>query len=270
MVDYLAQKLRIFENCQTAIICQDDASLAKQCLTTLTSVAPNHTIITTNSLLSHQTADFYLFDYGDGMALYHQKNKLLPIHQLKIKGKHNLLNALSALALGTAANLPMDAMLDTLKTFKGLPHRCEYIDDIDSKAYFNDSKGTNIGSTIAAIDGLGTVYGISSLALILGGLGKGQDFSELSAYVMQWVDSVYLIGQDAPIIEQDLLKGDAHLASKIYQVGTLDRAVLAASQSTARAVLLSPACASMDQFKNYHERGDKFVNMVHALAHAPI
>lgn len=270
MADYLAQKLRIFENCQTAIICQDDANLAKQCLTTLTSIAPNHTIITTDSSLTHQTADFYLFDDGDGMALYHQKNKLLPIHQLKIKGKHNLLNALSALALGTAANLPMDAMLDTLKIFKGLPHRCEYIDDIDGKAYFNDSKGTNIGSTIAAIDGLGTVYGTSSLALILGGLGKGQDFSELSAYVTQWVDRVYLIGQDAPIIEQDLLKGDAHLASKIHQVGTLDQAVLAASQSTAKAVLLSPACASMDQFKNYNERGDKFVKMVHALAHAPI
>ena len=87
---------------------------------------------------------------------------------------------------------------------------------------------------------------------------------------MQWVDRVYLIGQDAPIIEQDLLKGDAHLASKIHQVGTLDQAVLAASHSTAKAVLLSPACASMDQFKNYNERGDKFVNMVHALAHAPI
>ena len=270
MADYLAQKLRIFDQCQTAIICQDDIDLAKQCRSTLENSAPNHTIITTDSSLKNQAADFYLFDGGDGMALYHQDHKLLPINQLKIKGKHNLLNALSALALGMAANLPMDAMLETLKTFKGLPHRCEYIDDIDGKAYFNDSKGTNIGSTMAAIDGLGTVYGASSLALILGGLGKGQDFSELSAYVAQWVDGVYLIGQDAPVIEQDLLKGDAHLATKIHHVGTLDRAVLAASQSAAKAVLLSPACASMDQFKNYNERGDKFVEMVHALPHASI
>lgn len=270
MADYLAQKLRIFDQCQTAIICQDDADLAKQCISTLENSAPNHTIITTDSSLKNQAADFYLYDDGDGMALYHQDHKLLPIDQLKIKGKHNLLNALSALALGMAANLPMDAMLETLKTFKGLPHRCEYIDDIDGKAYFNDSKGTNIGSTMAAIDGLGTVYGASSLALILGGLGKGQDFSELSAYVAQWVDGVYLIGQDAPVIEQDLLKGDAHLATKIHHVGTLDRAVLAASQSAAKAVLLSPACASMDQFKNYNERGDKFVEMVHALAHTSI
>ncbi|OOR82966.1 UDP-N-acetylmuramoyl-L-alanine--D-glutamate ligase [Moraxella canis] len=270
MADYLAQKLRIFDQCQTAIICQDDADLAKQCISTLENSAPNHTIIMTDSSLKNQAADFYLFDDGDGMALYHQDHKLLPIDQLKIKGKHNLLNALSALALGMAANLPMDAMLETLKTFKGLPHRCEYIDDIDGKAYFNDSKGTNIGSTMAAIDGLGTVYGASSLALILGGLGKGQDFSELSAYVAQWVDGVYLIGQDAPVIEQDLLKGDAHLATKIHHVGTLDRAVLAASQSGAKAVLLSPACASMDQFKNYNERGDKFVEMVHALPHASI
>ncbi|WP_114800258.1 UDP-N-acetylmuramoyl-L-alanine--D-glutamate ligase [Moraxella canis] len=270
MADYLAQKLRIFDQCQTAIICQDDTDLAKQCISTLENSAPNHTIITTDSSLKNQAADFYLFDDGDGMALYHQDHKLLPIDQLKIKGKHNLLNALSALALGMAANLPMNAMLETLKTFKGLPHRCEYIDDIDGKAYFNDSKGTNIGSTMAAIDGLGTVYGASSLALILGGLGKGQDFSELSAYVAQWVDGVYLIGQDAPVIEQDLLKGDAHLATKIHHVGTLDRAVLAASQSAAKAVLLSPACASMDQFKNYNERGDKFVEMVHALPHASI
>ncbi|WP_049236888.1 UDP-N-acetylmuramoyl-L-alanine--D-glutamate ligase [Moraxella canis] len=270
MADYLAQKLRIFDQCQTAIICQDDTDLAKQCISTLENSAPNHTIITTDSSLKNQAADFYLFDGGDGMALYHQNHKLLPINQLKIKGKHNLLNALSALALGVAANLPMDAMLETLKTFKGLPHRCEYIDDIDGKAYFNDSKGTNIGSTMAAIDGLGTVYGASSLALILGGLGKGQDFSELSAYVAQWVDGVYLIGQDAPVIEQDLLKGDAQLASKIHHVGTLDQAVLAGSQSAAKAVLLSPACASMDQFKNYNERGDKFVEMVHALAHTSI
>ncbi|MFC0821126.1 UDP-N-acetylmuramoyl-L-alanine--D-glutamate ligase [Moraxella marmotae] len=266
MGDYLAQKLRIFDGCHHAIICQDDPELMHTCQQTLAKLAPNASILTTDSSLTAQAADFYLYDDGIGLALYHRDQKLLSTDKLNIKGKHNLLNALSALALGTAVNLPQAAMLKTLSEFKGLPHRCEYVSEVGGKAYFNDSKGTNIGSTIAAIDGLGTVYGQHSLALILGGLGKGQDFSELASDVAHWVDTVYLIGADAKVIEQGLLLGDATLADRLIHVGTLDKAVAAASQSTAKAVLLSPACASMDQFKNYGERGEKFVAMVHKLA----
>lgn len=119
---------------------------------------------------------------------------------------------------------------------------------------------------MAAIDGLGTVYGEHSIALILGGLGKGQDFSELSDPVARWAGAVYLIGQDANLIEQGLLAGNERLAKIIEPVGTLDAAVARASQSSAKVVLLSPACASMDQFKNYSERGDHFVKLVHALS----
>lgn len=262
MQDYLNQKLRIFEGCQTAVICQDDPALARACLAALPADAQ---IIHTDSSLAAND-EFHLHDAGDGLALYYGADKLIDTQALKIKGKHNLLNALSALALGMAAGLDMPSMLIALQNFKGLAHRCEYVDEVAGKAYFNDSKGTNIGSTLAAIDGLGTVYGEHSIALILGGLGKGQDFSELSDPVARWAGAVYLIGQDANLIEQGLLAGNERLAKIIESVGTLDAAVARASQSSAKVVLLSPACASMDQFKNYSERGDHFVKLVHALS----
>lgn len=262
MQDYLNQKLRIFEGCQTAVICQDDPALARACLAALPADAQ---IIHTGSSLAAKD-EFHLHDAGDGLALYYGVDKLIDTQALKIKGKHNLLNALSALALGMAAGLDMPSMLIALQNFKGLAHRCEYVDEVAGKAYFNDSKGTNIGSTLAAIDGLGTVYGEHSIALILGGLGKGQDFSELSDPVARWAGAVYLIGQDAKLIEQGLLAGNERLAKIIESVGTLDVAVARASQSSAKVVLLSPACASMDQFKNYSERGDHFVKLVHALS----
>lgn len=262
MQDYLNQKLRIFEGCQTAVICQDDPALAHACLAALPVDAQ---IIHTDSSLAAKD-EFHLHDAGDGLALYYGTDKLIDTQMLKIKGKHNLLNALSALALGMAAGLDMPSMLIALQNFKGLAHRCEYVDEVAGKAYFNDSKGTNIGSTLAAIDGLGTVYGEHSIALILGGLGKGQDFSELSDPVARWAGAVYLIGQDANLIEQGLLAGNERLAKIIESVGTLDAAVARASQSSAKVVLLSPACASMDQFKNYSERGDHFVKLVHALS----
>lgn len=265
MDDYLAQKLRIFDGAAAAVICQDDAKLADTCKNTLQNISPNATIISTDSSLNKSAAEFYLYDDGQGLALYHEQTRLMAADALKIKGKHNLLNALSALALGSAAGLSMTAMLSVLAEFKGLPHRCEYVDEVDGKAYFNDSKGTNIGSTIAAIAGLGTVYGEGSLALILGGMGKGQDFSELSADVARWVDTVYLIGVDAPVIKAGLIAGDDGVQSKLVEIGTLDKAVAAASQSNAKAVLLSPACASFDQFKSYGDRGEQFVKMVQAL-----
>lgn len=265
MDDYLAQKLRIFDSAAAVVICQDDAKLADTCKNTLQNLSPNAAIISTDSSLNKSAAEFYLYNDGQGLALYHEQTRLMAADALKIKGKHNLLNALSALALGSAAGLSMTAMLSVLAEFKGLPHRCEYVDEVDGKAYFNDSKGTNIGSTIAAIAGLGTVYGEGSLALILGGMGKGQDFSELSADVARWVDTVYLIGVDAPVIKAGLIAGDDGVQSKLVEVGTLDKAVAAASQSNAKAVLLSPACASFDQFKSYGDRGEQFVKMVQAL-----
>ncbi|MGK8251506.1 UDP-N-acetylmuramoyl-L-alanine--D-glutamate ligase [Moraxella lacunata] len=269
MAGYLAQKLRIFDDAKNAVVWLDDKELARTCIAHL----PKHAqmISTSGEIGEGFSADFCLKgerdDNGEGEIIWlcHNGDKLISSDEILIKGKHNLLNALSALALGSAVGLDMSAMLDVLRTFKGLPHRCEYVADVGGKVYFNDSKGTNIGATLSAIDGLGAVYGEQSLALILGGQGKGQDFAELAPFAEQFADSIYLIGQDANLIEKTLANSP-DLASKMTQVGTLDKAVELASQSSAKVVLLSPACASLDQFKSYNERGERFVACVTALA----
>ncbi len=262
MADYLAQKLRIFEDAKAAVICLDDTALVDACM----AAAADARLVSTDSSLKDKAADFSLIQTDDGLVLACQDKPLISADKLLIKGKHNLLNALSALALGTAVGLSRDAMLGTLASFKGLPHRCEYVAEVNAKAYFNDSKGTNIGSTLAAIDGLGTVYGEGSLALILGGLGKGQDFSELADDVARWTDGVYLIGEDADKIAAGLLAKHPDISAKLHHVGTLDAAVSQAAASSAKVVLLSPACASFDQFKSYGDRGEQFVAMVNQLS----
>lgn len=260
MAGYLAQKLRIFDGAMGAVICKDDQSLAHSCQAVLP--ADVHLISTSGQIDDCCHADFCLTKQNHSLYLCHQGQHLLCADELLIKGKHNLLNALSALALGLAVGLPMGDMLDALRAFRGLPHRCEFVAEVDGRAYFNDSKGTNIGSTIAAIDGLGAVYGKRSLALILGGQGKGQDFAELLCFADEFANKVYLMGEDARLIEQGL---GEKLSSRIVHAHTLQNAIHLASQSTAKAVLLSPACASFDQFRGYADRGEQFVAMVEAL-----
>lgn len=262
MQNYLAQKLRIFDGVKQAVICLDDKELSAQCQ----AVLPSDVVVTTTSgqLGACCHGDFCLLEQAGEIYLCHQGTHLLNADKLLIKGKHNLLNALSALALGHAVGLPMEHMLETLKSFAGLPHRCQFVAKVTDKAYFNDSKGTNIGSTIAAIDGLGAVYGKRSLALILGGQGKSQDFSELAPFVESFACVVCLIGEDAPKITQELLTVPV-LAGRLVQADTLETAVTLASQSHAKAVLLSPACASFDQFVGYQQRGERFVELVSQL-----
>lgn len=204
------------------------------------------------------------------------QTKLLNTNELKIKGQHNQMNALSALALGELAGLPLDSMLNTLKGFAGLPHRCQYIANINGVDYFNDSKGTNIGSTMAAIKGLGESYTAADksakLLLIVGGQGKGQDFSELTPWVNQYVSQLLFMGEDAQKIEAQLQAGGLNTAVECHQVATLEQAMAKtqsltqSSLSLVKAVLLSPACASFDQFSGYVQRGDKFVELVHSLS----
>lgn len=188
---------------------------------------------------------------------------LIASRDLKIKGQHNLLNAQAALALGELAGIPMDAMLDTLRRFTGLPHRCEYIGSKQGVDYFNDSKGTNVGSTLAAISGLGESYATdestNTLHVILGGEGKGQDFSPLSEALSRYAVSVMLIGRDAEVIAAALPN---HL--NIIRAHTLETAVNTVSDiaQANHVVLLSPACASFDQFKSYVDRGEQFVKLV--------
>ena len=187
---------------------------------------------------------------------------LMPVRELKVRGAHNQANALAALALGHAVGLPFDAMLSSLRNFTGLEHRCQWVRELEGVSYYNDSKATNVGAALAAIDGLGMDMD-GKLVLIAGGDGKGADFSGLRDSVTKYCRAVVLIGRDASLIADAL--GDA-----IPQVraASLDEAI-AQSRALAQsgdAVLLSPACASFDMFKNYEERGPLFARAVGALA----
>ena len=208
-------------------------------------------------------ADFGSFGLlvRDGIE-YLAKNltPLMPARELKIRGRHNIDNALAALALGDAAGIPMEPMLSALKTFGGLRHRCEFVAEKNGVEFYNDSKGTNIGSTLAAIQGL--ARDPQQLIVILGGEGKGQDFSELVPALKSINSHVVLIGRDAPIIEKAVTS-----ATKITQASSMQDAVNKSLQlaSAGDAVLLSPACASFDMFKNYEDRGEKFCLAVQEL-----
>jgi len=203
---------------------------------------------------------FGLIQDSDGEFLAKNLTPLMATKELKIRGRHNVDNALAALALGDAAGIPMDAMLATLKSFSGLRHRCEYVAEKNAVEFYNDSKGTNIGATLAAIQGL--ARDPQQLIVILGGEGKGQDFTELTPALRSINSKVVLIGRDAPIIAEAI--GDA---ARIIYADSMQDAVNKAftAAKSGDAVLLSPACASFDMFKNYEDRGEKFCLAVQEL-----
>jgi UDP-N-acetylmuramoylalanine--D-glutamate ligase len=185
--------------------------------------------------------------------------KLMPADALLIRGEHNQVNALAALALAQAADVPMATMLHALRTYAGEPHRCERIAVIDEVEYYDDSKGTNVGATVAALVGLGR-----PVVLIAGGEGKGQDFSVLMPAVSGHAVAVLLIGRDAPVIRA-ALQG---IEAPIEDCASLPDAVARAAELArpGQAVLLSPACASFDMFRNYAHRAEVFVDAVRGLA----
>ncbi|WP_409516367.1 UDP-N-acetylmuramoyl-L-alanine--D-glutamate ligase [Comamonas sp.] len=187
--------------------------------------------------------------------------RLMPADALRIRGRHNAMNALAALALGHAAGAGFAPMLFGLREYRGERHRVEPIGIVSDVEYFDDSKGTNVGATVAALMGLGAERRI---VLILGGEGKGQDFSPLAAPVLRYARAVVLIGRDAPLIEAAL----ADTGVPLLHAPSMDEAVLLASQKAVAgdAVLMSPACASFDMFKNYGHRAEVFCQAVVALA----
>ncbi len=238
-----------------------------------------HIVVNRNDVLTHPPlaagvkpiyfggkADFgsfgLLHDNGED---YLAKNltPLLSTRELKISGKHNVDNALAALALGDAAGIPIAAMLETLKTFRGLPHRCEFVAEQNGVEFYNDSKGTNIGATVAAIAGL--ARSPAKLIVILGGEGKGQDFSELAPVIKNNDCALVLIGRDANLIAQAV----AELAPVEFAHSMQDAVNKSFALATpGDAVLLSPACASFDMFKNYEDRGEQFCAAVVQLGEA--
>ena len=204
---------------------------------------------------------FGLLEENGEKHLAFQFDALMPVRELKIRGAHNQSNALAALALGHAVGLPMEAMLATLRQFAGLAHRCQWVGERQSVSYYDDSKATNVGAALAAIEGLGDDIS-GKLVLIAGGDGKGADFSGLKAPVGRFCRAVILLGRDAELLADAL--GDA---APLVRVNTLEEAVQRAAELALAgdAVLLSPACASLDMFKNFEERGRLFAQAVEGL-----
>ena len=269
MLGYHQAKHRIFQGAKSVVINREDAL-------TRPLIADNLPRIST-SIHAPDKDQYGLITEPDGQIyIARGTNKLLSAAKLIIKGRHNLLNAQAALALGELAGIPLESMLGTLQQFAGLDHRCQYIATVAGVDYFNDSKGTNIGSTIAAIEGLGAVYAPKDgkLLLILGGQGKAQQFGELSPFINKYVSQVLCIGEDSTLIEQDLRAAKLSDEVRLHQCQNLDNAFVLIQQLTdsslsqVQAVLLSPACASFDQFSSYTARGEYFTQLVHELAAA--
>jgi UDP-N-acetylmuramoylalanine--D-glutamate ligase len=192
--------------------------------------------------------------------------RLMPADALRVRGRHNAANALAALALATAIDCPLAPMLHALREYGGEPHRVAFVANVNGIDSFDDSKGTNVGATVAALEGLGADRAPARLVVILGGDGKGQDFTPLRAPLQRHARAVALIGRDAGRIESQALAG---LGIESRRFDTLEAATrwAFAQAEPGDAVLLSPACASLDMFRNYAHRAEVFVAAVHEIAH---
>ncbi|MHA3060424.1 UDP-N-acetylmuramoyl-L-alanine--D-glutamate ligase [Acinetobacter sp. ANC 4636] len=258
MWGYHQAKHRIFQGVKKVVFNRDD-NLTRP-------LVPDTTPMQSFGLNAPDIQQYGILKDLDGTIwLARGRERLLKSSDMYIQGTHNVANALACLALGEAIGLPIDSMLETLKRFKGLEHRCEYVATVQDVRYYNDSKGTNIGATLAAIDGLGAAIEAQhgKVAVILGGQGKGQDFKALRDSLQKYVKVAVLIGEDAPLIEQAIAG-----TTKLLHADSLQQAVALCQQHTQAhdVVLLSPACASFDMFKGYADRGHQFVACVQALS----
>jgi UDP-N-acetylmuramoylalanine--D-glutamate ligase len=253
--DYARAKARIFAHAATLVLNSDDPHVAAMRDQADRGAARPAQVVTFS--IDRSDADFTLVRRGSESFLARRGEIVLPAARMKISGSHNAANALAALALGEAAGLPLGPMLSALESFPGLAHRSQWVADIAGVRYIDDSKGTNVGATLAAVSGLS-----GPLVLIAGGEGKGQDFTALGAAFLGKVRHVVLIGKDAPSIETALAG-----VCPTERAATLPAAVAAAAAVARRGdtVLLSPACASLDMFRDYHHRGEVFAAAVRAL-----
>jgi len=201
--------------------------------------------------------DYGLREHGGELWLARGERLLLPASSVPIPGRHNLMNVLAAMALAEALHVPLDAMKRAVAKFQGLHHRTELVADRDGVKWVDDSKGTNVGATIAALSGMD-----APVILIAGGDGKGADFSGLREPVAKCARAVILIGRDAPQIEKAL--GNA---VPVTRASDMQAAVQAANRiaQPGDVVLLSPACASFDMFRNYEHRGQVFAQAVREM-----
>jgi UDP-N-acetylmuramoylalanine--D-glutamate ligase len=250
--DYARAKARILARAAAVVLNADDALVA--------AMRGPQTAPAVTFSIQRSDADYTLLRQGGQTFLCRRGAPVLDIAAMKITGLHNAANALAALAMGDAIGLPLPAMLGALAAFPGLPHRSAWVADIAGVRYVDDSKGTNVGATIAAVEGIP-----GRLVVIAGGQGKGQDFAPLAAAFKNKVHHAVLIGVDAPAVERAI---DG--VCKVERAGSMADAVAAAARAAlpGDTVLLSPACASLDMFRDYGHRGDEFAAAVRALARA--
>ena len=249
MQAYADAKARVFVGCETAVINLDDPLVR--------AMPPDDVRVLGFSLAGDASADYYTREQGGEVQLMCHGECLAKLSELKITGLHNAANALASLAMCEALGFETQPCIDALRTFEGLPHRSQWVAEIDAVRYIDDSKGTNVGATIAAVAGMS-----GSLVLIAGGQGKGQDFAPLAAALRGKVRHVVLIGQDAKLLSE-VLAGVASIEFATDMQDAVQRAASAARQG--ETVLLSPACASLDMFRDYAHRGDEFAREVRRL-----
>ncbi|MDP1957734.1 MAG: UDP-N-acetylmuramoyl-L-alanine--D-glutamate ligase, partial [Rhodocyclaceae bacterium] len=252
--DYASAKARIFQGDGVQVLNRQDARVKSMAI-------PGRRLISFGLDAPADVADFGLRENRHEPWLVQGDRFLLPVSALPIAGLHNAANALAALALCAAIGIDAVTLLPALRAYQGLPHRIEKIAEIDGVTYYDDSKGTNVGATVAALSGLAC-----KSVVILGGDGKGQDFSPLKEAVARHAHGVVLIGRDAPLIRAAL----DGCGVPLLDAATMDEAVAAAAVRArpGDAVLLSPACASFDMFRNYEHRAAAFKAAVQALVKA--
>ena len=249
--EYAAAKSRIFHGQGIQVLNRDD-------VWSMRMAVPGREVASFGSGAPRTDNEWGLAKEGEGLALANGPRRLLLLKELPIPGLHNAANALAALALTRAIGAPESPLLSALRRFKGLPHRLERIADIGGVVFYDDSKGTNVGATVAALTGMA-----QPVVLIAGGDGKSQDFTPLASAVKARAHAVVLIGRDADAIAGVL----AGTGVPALRAGTMQEAVDIAygASRPGDAVLLSPACASYDMFRNYGHRGEVFVAAVHEL-----
>lgn len=268
MMAYHQAKHRVFQGCRSVVVNREDNLTQPLTSTSMPKRSFGLTMAENPVEIKNQYSIAYQKDdEGTDSAEYlmFEQQPIFPIAQLKIKGRHNQLNALAAMALvdSLPANFAVsqEQLNDVLSNFSGLAHRCAWVAEKDSIQYFNDSKGTNVGSTLAAIEGLADSES-KNIILIAGGVGKDQDFVPLADACKLSVKQAVLFGRDAKLIARDL-----KLSTEVIFTETLAQALTRAHE-TAKAgdvILFSPACASFDQFASYVERGEVFEQLVSDL-----
>lgn len=254
--DYAAAKHRIYKGASCAVINRQDPLSDSDTIT-----ASTQRVYFT--LAEPKPGEWGLLWQDNVCWLAYGETLLLRTTEMKMVGQHNFANALSALALGHAAGLPMDRMLQALRTFSGLAHRCQSVAEQNQIKWINDSKGTNIGACQAALEGIGKQLS-GKIVLLLGGDGKGADFNDLAPMVSQFCRRIIVMGKDTPLIKQAL----AHKVDTSIANDMIDAVEIA--HRTAKAgdvVLLSPACSSLDQYRDFTHRGDTFVEAVKRILH---